>query len=70
MSKKLQNYARYSGIVGQMVGSIVLMALLGKWLDAHFLTPKPYYTIVCSLLGVFVSLYMTLKTLNEKEEEK
>ncbi len=67
MAKKFQNYARYSGIVGQMVGSIVLMALLGKWLDGHFSTPKPYYTIVCSLVGVFVSLYLTLNLLKEKD---
>jgi F0F1-type ATP synthase assembly protein I len=67
MAKKVQNYARYSGIVGQMVGSIVLMALLGKWLDGHFATPKPYCTIVCSLVGVFVSLYLTLSLLKEKE---
>lgn len=53
-------YLKYSGMAFQMAGSILLFALLGRWLDG-FLETGQIMTIVLTLFGVFVGLYLALK---------
>ena len=54
---------KYAGMAFQMGIIILLAALAGQKLDAHFGTAKPYLTVVCSLLGISAALYLTLKDL-------
>ena len=57
------HYMKYSGMAFQMGIIILLGALLGRKLDEKFATETPYFTVFCSLLSIFVALYITLKDL-------
>lgn len=54
---------KYGNMAFQMAVIIGLSVWGGKQLDEHYHTKKPYYTIVLSLLGIGMSLYITLKDL-------
>lgn len=56
-------YLKYSGMAFQMGIIILIGALLGRKLDAHFHSPKPWFTVALSLLAIFAALYTTLKDL-------
>lgn len=60
-SNSLNQYARFSGIAIQMGVIIGLSAWGGKKLDEHFNLNKPYLTIVCSLTGVAIALYLIIR---------
>ncbi|RSK42132.1 AtpZ/AtpI family protein [Mangrovimonas spongiae] len=47
--------------------TIYLFVLLGKWLDTKF-TQGKLFLIICTLLGVAVSLYVVLKQVNKLNE--
>lgn len=53
-------YLKYSGMAFQMAGSILVFALLGRWLDGYFDTGQAL-TIVLTLIGVFGGMYVALK---------
>ncbi len=52
---------KYSGMGIQMAVIVTLGALVGKRLDAHFQFETPWMTVLLSLLGVFLALYIVLK---------
>ena len=54
-------YLKYSGMAFQMGIIILLGALLGRKLDAYFQSPKPWFTLVFSLVAVAAALYISLK---------
>jgi hypothetical protein len=60
-SSRLRDFAKYSGLAFQIGFIILLGTLAGKYLDRHFQLPKPIFTLVLSLLSVFVALYISLK---------
>lgn len=60
-NNSLNQYARFSGIAIQMGVIIGISAWGGKKLDEYFNLNKPYLTIVCSLVGVAVALYLIIK---------
>lgn len=60
-NNSLNQYARFSGVAIQMGVIIGLSAWGGKKLDEQFNLNKPYLTIVCSLLGVGVALYLIIR---------
>lgn len=60
-NSSLSQYARFSGVAVQMGVIIGVSAWGGKKLDAHFNLNKPYLTIVCSLLGVALALYLIIR---------
>jgi F0F1-type ATP synthase assembly protein I len=62
--KQLKNLAVLSGIAIQMGVTIYLFVVLGKWLDAKFYQGDKLFIIICTLLGVAVSLYMVIKQVN------
>jgi hypothetical protein len=47
--KKIPTYLKYSGMALQFFLVIAIGAWVGKKLDAHFGTPRPYITIICIL---------------------
>lgn len=59
--RRSEDFMKYSGMAFQMGIVILLGALAGRQLDAYFHTPKPYLTVLCSLLAIFAALYLTLK---------
>lgn len=60
-NNSLNQYARFSGVAIQMGVIIGVSAWGGKKLDEHFNLNKPYLTIVCSLTGVAIALYLIIR---------
>tara|TARA_B100000809_G_scaffold80694_1_gene78960 strand:- start:3678 stop:3902 length:225 start_codon:yes stop_codon:yes gene_type:complete len=63
---QLDSYLKYSSLAFQMGGTIAFFSWLGLKLDEWQNTQQPYYTVVFSLLGVFLSLYLVIKGLLNK----
>lgn len=49
-----------------MVVILLVFVYGGKWLDAHFESPKPYYTTGLALVGITLALYVPLRNLLKK----
>lgn len=75
-NKGLKIWAIFSGLAIQMGVTIGLGAFIGIKLDEQFPNEYTVFTIVFSLLGVFISLYTLIKQLqrinkkNDRDEEK
>ena len=59
-------YARYSGIAFQMIVLIGGGGALGYWLDGKYDT-FPLWSVICSVVGVGLSLFTLYKSLREME---
>ena len=57
--------AKYSGIAFTMLAIIGLSTWAGIWLDGHFHTTTPWFTLVLMLLGLFVALYSVIRSLTK-----
>jgi F0F1-type ATP synthase assembly protein I len=53
--------AKYSGLAFEMLGIIVLGVFAGVKLDKYLHTEFPLWTLILTLLAVFVSLYFVIK---------
>ncbi len=62
--KPLKNALILTGAAFQMGATIYLFVFLGKWLDSAYNDGNRLYTIVSTLAGVGVSLYLIVKQLN------
>ncbi|MDG1913269.1 MAG: AtpZ/AtpI family protein [Crocinitomix sp.] len=71
MKKSNKNpYFIFSSMAIQMGLTIGVGAYIGTLLDAHYQNAKPIWTIILSLLGVAVSLYLLIrgaKRINDDE---
>ncbi len=54
--------AKYSGIAVQMFAIIGLSTWAGIWLDGHFQTKTPWYTIGLTLTGIFLALFQVIRS--------
>lgn len=63
--KQLKQIAALSGIAIQMGVTIYLFVLLGKWLDGKFNGGSKTFLIICTLLGVSISLYTVLQQIKK-----
>jgi len=74
MSNKETNaYLRLTSAAFQMGVVIFLGAYFGKKLDENSSFEKPIYTIILSLLGVAIGLYLIIKEvmqINKNDENK
>jgi len=65
---KVDNPLKQFGIlsaIGLQMGVIIyLFVRLGKWLDQSFFPDQKLFIIICTLLGVAISLYIVVKQLN------
>lgn len=61
----LKNWVVLTGMAFQMGVIIALGVLFGLWLDGKFPNGNKAYTIIFSLLGVFVALYSVIKQVND-----
>ncbi|MEY4897033.1 MAG: putative F0F1-ATPase subunit Ca2+/Mg2+ transporter [Bacteroidota bacterium] len=57
----MQDFAKYTGIAFQMIGTILLITYLGYLLDQWLLLAFPVGILLGVLLGVGSSLYLILK---------
>lgn len=57
---------KYSGIAVQMIAIIGLSTWAGVWLDGHFQTKTPWYTIGLTLLGIFGALYQVIRSATQQ----
>ncbi|PTM05909.1 MAG: hypothetical protein DA405_02315 [Bacteroidetes bacterium] len=64
--KSLKNYMQVTSSVFQMGALIALGAYGGKYLDKEYSLDKAWFTMLGTLIGLAVGLYMVLKTLNSK----
>jgi len=64
-SSSLKNIAVFTGIAAQMGVTIFAGAYLGKWLDVEYPSNKKWFTMIFTLLGVGISLFVVLKQLNK-----
>jgi F0F1-type ATP synthase assembly protein I len=75
---KIENtrgFLKYTSMAFQMIATILVFLLLGKFLDSRFITTSspnsnhhkafPIFTFVGAILGVTASLYLILKTLKK-----
>jgi len=53
-------FAKYSGMAFQMGAIVVLGVLGGQWLDKTLATDR-IFTLICSLIAVFLAIYIPLK---------
>ncbi|WP_294673386.1 AtpZ/AtpI family protein [uncultured Fluviicola sp.] len=68
--KQLKNYVRFTGAAFQMAGTIVATAFLGVWLDKKFNAGGNMWTLICTLTGVVVSMYIIIKEVIDMSKEK
>ena len=58
-----RNAAMLSGIAFEM-GAIIFLAVKGgNWLDTHYQPEKRIFTVVATLLGVAISIWVVLQQL-------
>jgi len=60
----IKRWAILSGIGIQMGVIIYLFVKGGTWLDASYNSEGKAYTIICTLLGVGISLFLVLQQTN------
>jgi len=62
-----KNAALLSGIAFEM-GAIIFLAVKGgNWLDEHYHTEKRIFTVISTLLGVAISIWVVLRQLKRIE---
>ena len=67
---QLKKLAHFSSIVTQMAVIILLGAYLGSYIDEKNNYTSPFFTIILSLIGVFLALYYMfnkIKTINGED---
>ncbi|SNR76599.1 AtpZ/AtpI family protein [Hymenobacter mucosus] len=62
---RLRSFARYSGIGIQMLATIGLSTWAGYWLDGHYQTKTPWFTLGLMLLGLFAALYNVIRSVTK-----
>lgn len=59
----LKNAAILSGIAFEMGAIIYLSVKGGNWLDQHYQPEKKIFTVIATLLGVAISIWVVLQQL-------
>ncbi len=68
--KQLNPYIKYSSLTTQMAVIIATGAFFGDYLDKKTTSDIPIYTIILSLLSIFLALYYVLKKIINHNEKK
>jgi F0F1-type ATP synthase assembly protein I len=68
--KQLNPYIKYSSLTTQMAVIIAAGAFFGKDLDKKTPSDPPLYTIIFSLISIFLALYYVLKKIINQNEKK
>ena len=67
-TKEATNFAKYTGIAFQMLATIGVFAFIGHKIDEGRKSEKPIFTALLGLLGVIVSLFQVVRSLNKKDK--
>ena len=68
--KQLNSYIKCSSLTLQMAVIIIAGAFFGDYLDKKNQSDTPIYTIIFSLLSIFLAVYYVLKnTINQNEKK-
>ncbi len=59
--RKINNFAKYSGLSFQMIAIVMAGLFGGIKLDEFAQLDFPLFTLVLSLLGVFLAIYIAIK---------
>jgi len=62
-------YARYSGIVFQMLAIIVVGSFIGVKLDENFPNDRNLFTISLALVSVIVSVIIVIRNINSASKD-
>ena len=62
--KPLVRWAMFTGYGFQLGLTLYLAARLGKWLDEMYTEGDNTYTLLCVLIGLFLSIYVLIKQIN------
>jgi F0F1-type ATP synthase assembly protein I len=68
-NKTFREAAPYMGLGLQLAATIVIMILIGDWIDKK-LELKYIFTIIFSILGISAGMYNLIKTINVIEKRK
>jgi F0F1-type ATP synthase assembly protein I len=66
----LSSYAQVSTAIIEMILVITGFVYAGTWLDAKQFINFPLFTIVLSLLGVGIAMYLLIRVFVKKEDKK
>ncbi len=64
--KRLNDYARYSGLAFQMIAIILIGVFAGIKLDEWLALKFPVFTLVLTLLSVFLSIFFAIRDFLKK----
>jgi len=69
LTQTFKEVGPYLGIGVQLAATIILMVIIGHWLDQKF--EKNYlFTMIFAVLGIASAIYNLLRTLNYLEKRK
>lgn len=63
----MKDYAFYSGLGIQLMVTILLFAGIGHYLDEQYLSMKPLFTIILTLLGIAIGLITIIRQILRKQ---
>ncbi len=64
-NKGLNNYAKFTGIAFQMIAVIGIFTYAGYKIDQAANHNTKWVTVILSLTGVFISIYIVIKSLKD-----
>ena len=68
--KQLNSYIKYSSLGIQMAVIIIAGTFFGDFLDIKNRSEAPVYTIIFSLLSIFLALYYVVQKIIKQNEKK
>lgn len=63
----MKDYAFYSGLGIQLMVTILLFAGIGHYLDEQYISMKPLFTIIFTLLGIVIGLITIIRQILRKQ---
>jgi len=63
LGNETKNYAKYTGVIFQMIAIIAIFAFAGHFLDNKFKTETPWITAISCIVGVCLSIYQIIRQL-------
>lgn len=68
-TKQLSKWVQFSQAGLQMAVTIAVFTFLGVWLDDEFQGVAPLFTVILSLVGVFVAMYSVIRQVINMSKE-
>ncbi len=69
LANSFRNAAPYLGLGLQLAVTIVVMVLIGDWLDSKF-NGNHIFTLIFGFLGIGIGMYNLIKTVYDLEKRK